>query len=197
MGGRQPRSLQPRPPPHLASIIPPNPRNPHPPSRLQRLLQRNPSLRPSASEALADPWVADGGAASDAPLNGSVVARLQVRRALWAAFRAARTAAPRPWSRRLFFSSAPPDIAIALAPRSRSLPPAQRFATYSHLKQLVLRMITEEMRRQGTAPTLASALQVRSRGVAEGNGKAGKAPRPLLRAAASVVFSYGFRTAGP
>jgi calcium-dependent protein kinase len=37
----------------------------------------------------------------------------------------------------------------------------QRFATYSHLKQLVLRMITEDMRRQGSTPTLASALQVR------------------------------------
>jgi serine/threonine protein kinase len=46
---------------------------------LNRLLQRNPALRPGASEALADPWLADGGAASDAPLNGSVVARLQVR----------------------------------------------------------------------------------------------------------------------
>ncbi|KIZ04772.1 hypothetical protein MNEG_3189 [Monoraphidium neglectum] len=78
---------------------------------LQRLLQRDPRLRPSAGEALGDPWLAEGGAASDAPLQGSVVARLQ------------------------------------------------RFATYSHLKQLVLRMITEDMRRQGSTPTLASALQ--------------------------------------
>ncbi|GBF98366.1 calcium dependent kinase [Raphidocelis subcapitata] len=79
---------------------------------LQRLLQRNPLLRPSAAEALDDLWLAEGGAASDAPLKGSVVARLQ------------------------------------------------RFATYSHLKQLVLRMITEDMRRRGGGATsLAAALQ--------------------------------------
>jgi hypothetical protein len=41
--------------------------------------------------------------------------------------------------------------------------PPQRFATYSHLKQLVLRMITEDMRQRGTAPTLAAALQVGAR----------------------------------
>lgn len=48
------------------------------PPRAQRLLQRKPELRPSASEALDDPWLSeDGAAASDAPLTGSVVARLQ------------------------------------------------------------------------------------------------------------------------
>ncbi|GBF97386.1 calcium-dependent kinase [Raphidocelis subcapitata] len=78
---------------------------------LQRLLQRNPQLRPSAAEALEDPWLGEGGAPADAPLKGSVVARLQ------------------------------------------------RFATYSHLKQLVLRMITEDMRRKGSTPSLAAAMQ--------------------------------------
>jgi hypothetical protein len=37
----------------------------------------------------------------------------------------------------------------------------QRFATYSHLKQVVLRMITEEMRNKGKAPSFGAALQVR------------------------------------
>jgi uncharacterized membrane protein YgcG len=37
----------------------------------------------------------------------------------------------------------------------------QRFATYSHLKQVVLRMITEEMRSKGKAPSFGAALQVR------------------------------------
>lgn len=37
----------------------------------------------------------------------------------------------------------------------------QRFATYSHLKQVVLRMITEEMRSRGKAPSFGAALQVR------------------------------------
>lgn len=83
---------------------------------LQRLLQRNPVLRPSAAEALEDAWLAAGGPASDAPLKASVVARLQ------------------------------------------------RFATYGHLKQLVLRMITEDMRARGAAPSLASAMQVGRRG---------------------------------
>ncbi|KAI8474838.1 MAG: kinase-like domain-containing protein [Monoraphidium minutum] len=78
---------------------------------LKRLLQRNPQLRPSASDALEDPWLAEEGLASDVPLKGSVVARLQ------------------------------------------------RFATYGHLKQLVLRMITEDMRRRGTTPSLAAAMQ--------------------------------------
>lgn len=36
----------------------------------------------------------------------------------------------------------------------------QRFATYSHLKQVVLRMITEEMRSRGKAPSFGAALQV-------------------------------------
>jgi hypothetical protein len=37
----------------------------------------------------------------------------------------------------------------------------QRFATYTHLKQVVLRMITEDMRQRGKAPSFSSALQVR------------------------------------
>ncbi|KAI8467471.1 MAG: kinase-like domain-containing protein [Monoraphidium minutum] len=89
---------------------------------LQRLLQRNPALRPSACEALGDPWLAEDGGASDEPLQGSVVARLQ------------------------------------------------RFATYGHLKQLVLRMITEDMRARGSAPTLASALQLFSQYDADASG---------------------------
>lgn len=36
----------------------------------------------------------------------------------------------------------------------------QRFATYTHLKQVVLGMITEEMRARGQAISLNSALQV-------------------------------------
>lgn len=35
----------------------------------------------------------------------------------------------------------------------------QRFATYTHLKQVVLRMITEDMRARGKAPTFSSTLQ--------------------------------------
>lgn len=65
---------------------------------LERLLQRNPIMRPSAAEALAHPWLKDDvGNVPDTPMNGSVVQRLQ------------------------------------------------RFATYSHLKQVVLKMITEDM----------------------------------------------------
>jgi hypothetical protein len=40
----------------------------------------------------------------------------------------------------------------------------QRFATYGSLKQLVLRMITEDMRRSGATPTLAAAMQARGAG---------------------------------
>jgi hypothetical protein len=47
----------------------------------------------------------------------------------------------------------------------------QRFATYSHLKQLVLRMITEDMRRKGSTPSLASAMSVRA--ARTGRGAAG------------------------
>jgi hypothetical protein len=36
----------------------------------------------------------------------------------------------------------------------------QRFATYTHLKQVVLRMITEDMRQRGKAPSFSTALQV-------------------------------------
>lgn len=36
----------------------------------------------------------------------------------------------------------------------------QRFATYTHLKQVVLRMITEDMRNRGKAPSFSNALQV-------------------------------------
>jgi hypothetical protein len=43
----------------------------------------------------------------------------------------------------------------------------QRFATYTHLKQVVLRMITEDMRQRGKAPSFSSALQVRLSLVAE------------------------------
>lgn len=78
---------------------------------LERLLQRNPVLRPCAAEALEHPWLAIQGEANDMPLKGSVVQRLQ------------------------------------------------RFATYSHLKQVVLRMITEEMRSKGKAPSFGAALQ--------------------------------------
>ncbi|WIA22429.1 hypothetical protein OEZ86_008805 [Tetradesmus obliquus] len=78
---------------------------------LERLLQRNPVLRPSAAEALEHPWLAVEGAANDMPLKGSVVQRLQ------------------------------------------------RFATYTHLKQVVLRMITEDMRNRGKAPSFSNALQ--------------------------------------
>jgi calcium-dependent protein kinase len=35
----------------------------------------------------------------------------------------------------------------------------QRFATYTHLKQVVLRMITEDMRQRGKAPSFSNALQ--------------------------------------
>eukprot|EP00879_Flechtneria_rotunda_P016607 GHRR01017377.1.p1 GENE.GHRR01017377.1~~GHRR01017377.1.p1 ORF type:complete len:213 (+),score=81.63 GHRR01017377.1:705-1343(+) len=35
----------------------------------------------------------------------------------------------------------------------------QRFATYTHLKQVVLRMITEDMRQRGKAPSISQALQ--------------------------------------
>jgi hypothetical protein len=38
----------------------------------------------------------------------------------------------------------------------------QRFATYTHLKQVVLRMITEDMRQRGKAPSFSAALQVSS-----------------------------------
>jgi len=79
---------------------------------LERLLQRNPVMRPSAAEALEHTWIKDDSAASDVPLQGSVVQRLQ------------------------------------------------RFATYTHLKQVVLKMITEEMRAVGhTEGTLSSALK--------------------------------------
>lgn len=44
----------------------------------------------------------------------------------------------------------------------------QRFATYSHLKQVVLRMITEEMRSRGKAPSFGAALQVNMN---EGRGR--------------------------
>lgn len=36
---------------------------------LERLLQRNPVLRPSAAEALEHPWLAQEGAANDMPLQ--------------------------------------------------------------------------------------------------------------------------------
>jgi hypothetical protein len=36
---------------------------------LERLLQRNPVMRPSASEALENPWIRDDAAASDVPLQ--------------------------------------------------------------------------------------------------------------------------------
>lgn len=35
----------------------------------------------------------------------------------------------------------------------------QRFATYTHLKQVVLRMITEDMRQRGKTPSFGAALQ--------------------------------------
>eukprot|EP00879_Flechtneria_rotunda_P019176 GHRR01020134.1.p1 GENE.GHRR01020134.1~~GHRR01020134.1.p1 ORF type:complete len:506 (+),score=170.64 GHRR01020134.1:924-2441(+) len=78
---------------------------------LERLLQRNPAIRPSAAEALEHHWLISAGAANDMPLQGSVVQRLQ------------------------------------------------RFATYTHLKQVVLRMITEDMRQRGKAPSISQALQ--------------------------------------
>eukprot|EP00878_Enallax_costatus_P014411 GHUV01015071.1.p1 GENE.GHUV01015071.1~~GHUV01015071.1.p1 ORF type:complete len:625 (+),score=149.12 GHUV01015071.1:250-1875(+) len=78
---------------------------------LERLLQRNPVMRPSAAEALEHPWLVEKGAATEMPLKGSVVQRLQ------------------------------------------------RFATYTHLKQVVLRMITEDMRQRGKTPSFSTALQ--------------------------------------
>lgn len=80
---------------------------------LERLLQRNPAMRPSAAEALEHEWVKEEGAAPDALLEGSVVQRLQ------------------------------------------------RFATYTSLKQVVLKMITEEMRGEGVvaAPSFGKSLQ--------------------------------------
>eukprot|EP00197_Chlamydomonas_leiostraca_P016234 CAMPEP_0202862620 /NCGR_PEP_ID=MMETSP1391-20130828/3593_1 /ASSEMBLY_ACC=CAM_ASM_000867 /TAXON_ID=1034604 /ORGANISM="Chlamydomonas leiostraca, Strain SAG 11-49" /LENGTH=572 /DNA_ID=CAMNT_0049542175 /DNA_START=227 /DNA_END=1946 /DNA_ORIENTATION=- len=64
---------------------------------LKILLRRDPLKRPSASEALQHAWVKEEGTASDLPLSGTVVQRLQ------------------------------------------------RFSTYGHLKQVVLRMIAEEL----------------------------------------------------
>lgn len=64
---------------------------------LKILLRRDPLKRPAASEALQHPWVKEEGTASDLPLSGTVVQRLQ------------------------------------------------RFSTYGHLKQVVLRMIAEEL----------------------------------------------------
>jgi hypothetical protein len=46
------------------------------------------------------------------------------------------------------------------APQGSVVQRLQRFATYSHLKQVVLRMITEEMRSRGKAPSFGAALQV-------------------------------------
>lgn len=70
-------------------------------SFLKALLQRDPELRPSAFQALALPFINEAGRATDLPLEGSVVQRLQ------------------------------------------------RFSTYGHLKQVVLKMIVEEMQAQG------------------------------------------------
>jgi calcium-dependent protein kinase len=80
---------------------------------LERLLQRNPVMRPSAAEALEHEWLREGeeGAAGDVPLAGSVVQRLQ------------------------------------------------RYATYAHLKQVVLRLITEQMQQAGKLPGVARALR--------------------------------------
>lgn len=56
----------------------------------------------------------------------------------------------------------------------------QRFATYSHLKQVVLRMITEEMRSRGKAPSFGAALQVREGWWGRSAGRAGADVLQLL-----------------
>lgn len=71
-------------------------------SFLRHLLQRDPKTRPSAQQALEHPWVRESGAATNLPLSGSVVQRLQ------------------------------------------------RFSTYGHLKQVVLRMIVEDMEKEAS-----------------------------------------------
>lgn len=48
----------------------------------------------------------------------------------------------------------------------------QRYATYAHLKQVVLRLITEEMRKQGRLPGVACALRdLFARLDSDGNGE--------------------------
>ncbi|KAG1656568.1 hypothetical protein FOA52_009056 [Chlamydomonas sp. UWO 241] len=64
---------------------------------LKKLLERDPTRRPSAKEALEHPWIINAQGAQDLPLQGSVVQRLQ------------------------------------------------RFSTYGALKQMILKMIVEEM----------------------------------------------------
>jgi calcium-dependent protein kinase len=131
-------------------------------SFLQRLLQRNPLLRPSAAEALEDPWLAAEGMASDVPLKvrGPGNAPAVSLSLLCLCFLLGRN----------------PQVCASLRPRSQArehctqylekqtqgsvVARLQRFATYGHLKQLVLRMITEDMRRRGTTPSLAAAMQV-------------------------------------
>ena len=44
---------------------------------LQKLLAKDPDLRITAAKALEHPWIKEGGAAADTPMNGSVVQRLQ------------------------------------------------------------------------------------------------------------------------
>ncbi|MEW5318664.1 MAG: hypothetical protein WDW38_009869 [Sanguina aurantia] len=69
-------------------------------SLLKLLLQRDPSQRPSAFEALQHPWISSEEMENNSPLQGSVVQRLQ------------------------------------------------RFSTYGHLKQMVLKMIVDEVQEE-------------------------------------------------
>jgi len=55
-------------------------------------------------------------------------------------------------------------VSHAVPPQGSVVQRLQRFATYSHLKQVVLRMITEEMRTRGKAPSFGAALQVKRGG---------------------------------
>lgn len=69
---------------------------------LKQMLERDPSKRVRAAEALRHPWLQDAESSSALPLRSSVVQRLQ------------------------------------------------RFATYGHLKQLVLRLIADDMAQHPT-----------------------------------------------
>jgi serine/threonine protein kinase len=50
---------------------------------LQGVLEREPSRRPSAQEALQHPWVRDDSVAEDLPLGGSVVQVREQGRGMW------------------------------------------------------------------------------------------------------------------
>lgn len=69
-----------------------------------------------------------------------------------------------------------PDTASDLPLRSSVVQRLQRFATYGHLKQLVLRMIADEL---GTAPTSQLEAQVGRRGVWVGKRGACMRQKPM------------------